>query len=290
MTDVEQEELKFGPDEFNEDRKAILNELAKYADGYECEMGFESTSTTPTDLGTVFRQMKEESASFSPVPEVFAISKKQLTAKGLRPKEEIQQLLEANDFYAVTFAVTLFPKMDWYFYRLDCQITLYGDGGIPIAFDIYPYDEWETLLKANLKLDVGIDEELRFSSEVPNNVPKLTGNIKARVNTGLGFVVPPRNYELQRAKIQARGRRNSEVFVRMSGAEYFQQTEPKVGIVLQVPKGCRSVRAQGLLTARRSPSILTAAVGSLFADLPTKLKSWLGLGAPLRGQTDWTII
>jgi hypothetical protein len=287
--DDEDLELRVG---FSEaDRLTYIRDLAYLAQGYH-----EHLSGAPQgaaqDLSKKIIQLKDETANFGPTPEVIRLDEAAFAARNLAPGATVKALLQQDDFYAITFAVTLFPKVDWQFDRLECQIELNSGGSapLPVAFDVYPYDEWNTIVQLNMKLDVGVDEQFKFDAQLPPGTPGLSGQVRARVNAGLGIVVPPRDYSLRRATVVSRGRGNSQVFWRLLGTGYFEQTEPRLGLVVRVPKGVPSVRADGVLAAYRTANFWTAALGSLFQDLPDRIRSWLGRGSPLYGQASWTLV
>jgi hypothetical protein len=276
---------------YEADRLGDIDLLAKYAAGFQSYLA-DAPPPAQGGLGAVIPLLKDEVASFG-VPEVVPLAHTDPATGGLRPSATPAADPTKYDYYAVTFPVTLFPKLDWQFDRLECQIELSpgaGESRPAIAFDIYPADEWDTIAKIGMEVNVGIDEAFQFRGQLPEGAPVLSGEASARTNASLRFVVPPRNYSLQRATVLSRGRGNSEVFWRLLGANYFRRDEPRFGIVLQVPKGVAAVTARGSLAAYRTSLFWSAALGSLLDDLPARIKSWLRRGSPLYGQASWPLV
>jgi hypothetical protein len=278
----------------NFDREKLAEEAALLARAHKGVLGNPTQRVDPSALSAKLLKLKEESAGFGPNPEVLRLDEVALAARGITPGSRLRQLLGEADFYAVTFAVTLFPKVDWRFDRLEAQVEFSAPGTdaarAPVAFDLYPQDEWDTLVRANVHLEVGVTEGLEFACSVPANAAGLSAAAQAKVAGGASFVVPPRDYGLRRAKVLSRGRGNAEVFWRLYDAAYLERQEPQLGVVLKVPKGGRPVRARGTLAAYRSAKFWTAALGALFADFTERLHSWISAGTPLYGHGDWTVV
>lgn len=276
------------------DREMLAESAARLAGAHRGHLGESKQFGDLADLAAKLLSLKDESASFGPHPEVLRLDEAALAERGVTSGAHIRQLLDEAEFYSVTFAVTLFPKVDWQFDRLEAQVEFGGPKtdatSTPVAFDLFPEDEWETLVRANMHLEVGVTEGLEFACGAPANVAGLNAAAQAKFAGGTRFVVPPRDYGLRRAKILSRGRGNSEVFWRLYDTGYLERQEPQLGVVLKVPNGSRPVRARGTLAAYRSAKFWTAALGTLFADFPERLRSWFTAGTPLYGHGDWILV
>ncbi len=241
------------------------------------------------DVVAVLRDLKQEKASFGPRPEVLPLGLATLEAQGIVPDHRVRTLLERFDFYSVTFPITLFPKRGWAFDRLECQVE-FNPGESPkrrpLAHDVFPSSSWETLAHAQLKLEVGVTEGLEFRT------PKLDAVVASaeaagKLAAGARFVFPPRDYHVKRARILSRGRDDCEVLWRLDDAEFFEEDEPRLGVVLKVPRGVHPVRARGLLAAYRSFRMLSSSLGELVEYMSERARKFFQNGAPLVDRGQW---
>lgn len=243
------------------------------------------------DVIAVLRDLKQEKASFGPRPEVLPLGLDTLEAQGIVPDHRVRALLERFDFYSVTFPITLFPKRGWAFDRLECQVEFNpGESAErrPLAHDIFPSSSWQTLARAQLKLEVGITEGLEFRT------PKLDAVVASAVAAGklaagARFVFPPRDYHVKRARILSRGKDDCEVLWRLDDAEFFEEDEPRLGVVLKVPRGVHPVRASGVLAAYRSFRLLSSSLGDLVKHLSERVRHFFQKGAPLFNRGQWEL-
>lgn len=276
-----------------EDRDSVLDEAIAAAEslGPLLRRTQRVRSASAPDAADLLRSLKEEKAGFGPRPEVLPLTAEALAARGTAVDGRVTALLERFDFFAVTLPVTLFPRRGWSFDRLECRLELNpGETAErrPIAHDIYPASEWETLAKANMKLEVGITEGLEFKAKSPGLVI-LGAEAAARLDAGAGFVFPPRDYCIKRAKVLSRGREDCEVFWRLDGDSFFEADEPRLGVVLKVPKGVTQVRAVGILAAYRSFNTLSADLADLVGYLGQRVKTFFEKGAPLVDRREWEL-
>ncbi|MCP4655080.1 MAG: hypothetical protein GY856_06630, partial [bacterium] len=71
-------------------------------------------------------------------------------------------------------------------------------------------------------------------------------------------------------------------------AEFFEEDEPRLGVVLKVPRGVHPVGASGVLAAYRSFRMLSSNLGDLVEYLSERVRNYFQKGVPLvdRGQWD----
>lgn len=270
------------------DRAALFDEAIATAESLPpMRSGRVRSGAGPADL---LRELKEEKAGFGPRPEVLPLTAEGLAARGVPLDDRVRALLDRFDFHAVSFPVTLFPRRGWGFDRLECRVELNpGDPPErrPVAHDVYPASDWETLARANLRLEVGVTEALEFRARLAG--PPIPGvDVSGKLASGASFVFPPRDYCVKRARIVSRGRDDCEVFWRLDGASFFEEDEPRLGLILKVPRGT-TPRASGLLAAYRSFRSLSADLGDLVSYLGDRVRTFFEKGAPLVDRKEWEL-
>lgn len=275
-----------------EERGLLLDEAMAAAEAHRSDLRRPSRGQrSGSDVLAVLADLKEEKAAFAPVPEVLPLAAEALAARGIALDHRVKALLDRFDFFLVTFPLTLFPRRGWSFNRLECQVEL-GPGEPPqrrpLAHDVFPASSWQTLASANLRLQVGVTEELEFRTN-RIEVPMVTADVGAQLDAGARFVLEPRDYCIKKARLLSRGRDDAEVFWRLDDAEFFREDEPRLAIVLKVPVGVTPVRAVGRMAAYRSFDVLSADLGVLFDYLGERVKTFFRNGAPLTDRGDWVL-
>ncbi len=280
------------------DRDALLDEAVEAArrvasrEGVARSAGSRSFGAPEADVLGVLQALKKEKAAFGPRPEVLPLDAEALKARGVELDSRVKALLERFDFHAVTFPVTLFPKRGWAFDRLECQVE-FNPGEAPerrpLAHDVFPGSDWETLAKATMHLEIGVTEALEFRAKAA--VPLLaSAGAEGKLDSGAGFVFPPRDYHVKRARLVSRGKDTSEVLWRLDNEKFFQEDEPRLGVILKVPKGVAPVKAKGVLAAYRSFRTLSADLGDVLNYLGDRVKNFFRKGAPLVDRGEWALV
>ena len=221
-----------------EDREAFLDELAHVVKSHTVSLNLESKidqDEYTKKLLSRIEEMKQEMVSddtvrFSPVLQVSPLKKNLFTELGLTIQPFLSQLMRRYDFYYVKIPITIFPKGGWVFEHLECRISMNPNQPSrerPLAYQIFPNSQWETVVKANQELSVGLDENFSFKT------PKLpvafatqglvSADIQLDTNAGARFLLGPFNYIIRRPKIQTAGIGDAEVIWRLDGEEYFQE-------------------------------------------------------------------
>jgi len=292
---MEDEKLSFDFEDL--DRDALIDEAVEVFQGAasleSMPRSTRNRSFSPeTDILGVLQALKAEKAAFGPRPEVLPLDSDALRAKGVDLGSRVKALLERFDFYDVTFPVTLFPKRGWAFDRLECQVE-FNPGESPdrrpLAHDIFPGSDWETLAKATMHLEIGITEALEFRAKA--TVPSVTSaGAEGKFAAGASFLFPPRDYHVKRARLVSSGKNASEVLWRLDDESFFEEDEPRLGVILKVPKGVTPIKATGVLAAYRSFNKLGADLGDLVDYLSERVRSFFRKGAPLVDRGEWELI
>ncbi|HSS50642.1 MAG TPA: hypothetical protein VLX28_17020 [Thermoanaerobaculia bacterium] len=290
---MEDERLSFDIEDL--DRDALIDEAVQAVqEGASLEGVMRSTrsrsfNTPEADVLGVLQALKTEKAAFGPRPEVLPLDSEALKSQGVALDGRVKGLLERFDFYDVTFPVTLFPKRGWAFDRLECQVE-FNPGEKPerrpLAHDIFPGSDWQTLAKATMHLEIGITEILEFRAKAA--VPSLaSAGAEGKFAAGASFFFPPRDYHVKRARLVSSGKNASEVLWRLDDESFFEEDEPRLGVILKVPKGVKPVKAKGVLAAYRSFRTLSLDLGDLMDYLSERVRNFFRKGAPLVDRGEW---
>jgi hypothetical protein len=287
-------ELDFQPDE----RRFFLQEMATVARDYKSSLGPEDAVLSPQEaddfsqhVQRLMKQFEEDTAKFSPVRDIVPLRKKHFADHGLEVPAHIAHLMRRFDFYLLHIPITLVPRPGWAFVQLDC-IVEFNPGKPPaeraVAYQVFPQEEWQDVIRASQGLAVGLDENLEFKVDMGRleiELPGLSAAERAKVGAKAagtaGLILGPFNYRIRRPKIIAKGRRNVQVLWRLEGEEYFEEEEPRLGVVLQVPKEVSRVDVVGVLKACKDFHRLTANVRHLLPYVKERTKSFFEKGAPL---------
>jgi len=280
------------------DRQMFLQELADVAHSYKTQLGSKAQAGEDSDhLLELTSELGKEVAEFSPKLSVLPLKKTLFTDLKLEMPPYTVNLLKRFNFYLVDFPITLFPRPGWGFVRLECRVEFNPgrpSAERPIAYQIFPHEEWQDILHAWQSLAVGLDENFEFkidSAQLPEqqlnlNVPAKAA-IELKMAGKMGLILGPFNYYVRRPKILSQGRGNVKVMWRLEGEEQIMQTEPRLGVVLQVPKHVSRVDAIGAMAVFRTFHFFTAELGDLLDFLSKPTKNFLENGAPATDKKPW---
>jgi hypothetical protein len=289
--------LDFRPDE----RKLFLQEMAAVARDYKSSLGPTDTVRSlqeADDLSQHFERLmktlEESTATFSPVCDIVRLRKKHFADHSLKVPARITDLMRRFDFYLLHVPITLVAKAGWAFIQLDCIIEFNpgrSPAERPVAYQVFPQEEWQDVIRASQGLAVGLDENLEFKVDIGRlevELPELSAEARAKVGTRAagkaGLILGPFNYRIRRPKIISRGRGNVQVYWRLESEEHFEEEEPQLGVVLQVPKEVSRVDVIGVLKACRDFHTFTANVRHLLRYLTDRTRNFFELGAPITDE------
>jgi hypothetical protein len=211
-------------------------------------------------------------------------------------------LLQQYNFYLVHFPLTLVPHNDWEFDWLECRVAFNQDRPPkeqPVIYQIFPEQEWQEVLHAWESLEVGLDQNLEFKLD-PTRIPDLQvildqlklpvkASIEAKLAGKGGLLMGPFEYRLKKARVISQGRGNMMAIWRLYGKEQVLYREPRLGIVLQVPKSVNVVSAEGRLFVQRTYPMprFRGDWQDLKTQVAEKLHSFIDRGAPLEARRPW---
>src|SRR5438094_870079 len=148
------------------DRHLYLQELADIARDYRSALGPEERrGGATTALQDLTAELGKESVVFSPTLPVRPLTMKLISDLHVEIPPHVGNLLRVSRFYLVDFPITMFPRPGWAFVRLDC-IVEFNPGATspkrPTAYQIFPDEKWEEVMRAWQGFKLGVDENLEF--------------------------------------------------------------------------------------------------------------------------------
>lgn len=279
------------------DRNALLQQAAQVFDERRITLSEGGgTVSGPSDEGAAVRDFMEDVAEFAGFPVVHQITDSDFLAQQRKVPVPFVQLAKDFQFYWLYFPTVLFPRHSWAFNRLELKIVMKapsaGPHEQPQAHQILPAQQFQTLLTADMRLEVRLDENFQFTAKpslpAGAGVP-ISGNLlaDAKVAAQAGLVAGPFTYRVKKAKIQHTAVGAETVFWRLDGAEFFQDDSPEIIVIVRVPKGLKDMKISAAMQAHRFFPLASAPFQKAITMLPALLKSFFSSGAPVTSQASW---
>jgi hypothetical protein len=211
----------------------------------------------------------------------------------------LAQMTRDFDFHWVRFPVSLFAAPGWRFDRLEMAVAFSAEGGAevqPKAYQILPNRDFQQLIDADTRFEVGIDEGFQFaahaSPKVEVGLAGATASAKADVNgaTGAKLVAGPFHYRIRRARIDHSDTGLGRVFWRIDGDACLEEGAPAIVVVAQLPKRAgRPVKVEVAVQASRFFSYARASLKDVVAGLPDRIRRFFQGGAPVRATASYDL-
>ncbi len=264
----------------------------------------ESTEAEPSPAAALLEELKttkNEAAEFSKELGLLQLQSAEFEKHGLQLDPAVSALMERFDFYLLRVPVTLIPRPGFLFWRLHCVLELNPgrEAQLPVAYSVFPTEDWATILKAHQSAQVGVDERLAFRGEFgPLNVGSAPAGAQAEaglstdLSGGFGLTVGRFDYHIQRPNVLARGKGSSKVRWTLDGKNQFKREDLELAIVMQVPNTVQEVSASAALLAYREFDGLMAQFKDVWEMLKSRFLSreareFFDAGAPIPDQRDW---
>lgn len=295
------ENLGFSFDMKDIDRSALLTEAANRLDLFgSVVLGDESSPKKETPEGNLARALLGDVARFTGFPDVYKITDKDFLMKNLKVPVKFKELTEKYNFYWLYFPIALFPRQNWAFNRLELAIEFNPGASAahsrPKAYEILPMKRFQTLLEVSDHLEVRLDENFEFSAksgkleaELLGAGGKLDAGVDVKAAAGMGVVAGPFVYSIRKAKIEHTPTGMESVFWRLDGPEFFQENDPPIVVIAQVPIETKEVKIAAAMQAYRHFNYLSAPLQDAIKELPKALRGFFKGGLPLRDEASWDI-
>ncbi len=242
-------------------------------------------------------ELGKEVARFAPKLDVRRIDEHHFAARHMKVPTDLADLIKRFDFFLVNIPVTLVPAPGAGFSDLECRVRFNPDdpgSKRPVAYEVFPQEQWRDILSLHGSLQVGLDAGLRFKVDpVPLlatlGVPELPvdARVVALAKGSSGFVVGPFTSTLRRQVVLCRGQGNVEVIWQLRGKDVVGREEPRLGIVLKVPKGTARVDIVGAMRVRHDQRFLAGVFRRLLALVKEPTEKFLRAGAPVDDSRLW---
>ena len=278
-----QDSLAFDFDFAQQDRAALLNEASRSIRDLHGELGDAgepSAGAAETAATRLLQQLNQEIARFGDHPDVLQLTEKDFTAHGLQVPVQFTELEHDYAFYWTRVPLVLKALEAQPFVRLKCGLEFNPgeDAHLrPKARMILPDKKFKTLLEVNDSVEFRIGENFEFQPSLPK-LPVGTASIDAKAAAKLGFVAGPFTYRLRRVQVDHSPTGSATVFWSLDGSEFFQENDPEMIVVLQVPREVKQVKIAAAMQAYHSFRALSATLGEVVAYLKRRLKNFVEAG------------
>ncbi len=287
------------------DRRALLADAAERLNVLSGYLGPDAAGGEPEGAGVssaiespqarLLKELREDVAQFTDYPIVEKITTNTFTDRGLAVPVRFQELARTSNLYCIHFPIVLFPKRGWAFNRLTASIEFNpGDPEArlrPKAYRILPEREFQTQLEAKTHLEFNLDENLEFKTGVDGaGAPaNFSAGASAKVGAGIGIIAGPFTYRVVRAKIEHSAVGLAKVIWRLDGAEFFQEDDFPLVVVLSVPKETKQVTIAAAMQASRHFNTLSADLLEVFKELGRRFRRFAEAGMPIEDTKSWDI-
>lgn len=280
-------------------RAQLLQQAAKTVAALGSDLGDGDGAPEPTAgeaaAARLFQQLDGEVAEFGAFPEIVPMAAEHFTAAGLKTPDRFVELSKTHRFYWVRIPFTLKPMDNLPFTRLKCGIEFNPGEGAghlrPVAQMILPDRKFQKLLESHtrLTLDIGEDFEFEAKGEGEAGGAKVAGGVDVKAAAGAGFTAGPFTYTLKKAKLDHTGSGTEKVFWSLDGAEFFEEEEPVLVVVLRLPLAVDHLSIAAALQASHEFRPLATNVGAFLELLGDRLANFFRKGAPAADKKVWDL-
>ena len=272
-------------------RSALLLEAAERLDRLAGHLG--ETDAEPDPYGQLLRDLAADTAEFAAYPDLRplpAVSPSQATASSF-------MLQDRFSFWWLRVPLLLFPRRNWAFNRLEVRVEFSPQEQRadlrPKVFDILPNRRFDTVMRAGAHVLLSVGADGHFSVETPEITASLPpaglvsagAGAQAQASVGAQAGFGPVQFRAVAARVDHSAEGLDKVFWRLDGAEFFQENQPELVVVLQVPHGVDTATVVGVLQAYRRFNLFPAGLQAAIRQLPEAFRVFFAQGAPLDART-----
>ena len=282
------------------DRAELIVESAAELDVLSGVYGAQDSSERAPEA-RLARMLSEEFAELPHHPDVLEITAADFAASGHEVPLTFSRRAETNAFYWMRLPLTLRPKLDWAFSRLELAVEFNPEDDEPasqrpVAYAILPNRDFADRFQARATLDVAFNAAFELTAGLPEvTIPigapvavTTAAEASARLGAGLG-VTTQYEWRLQKARIDHTETGLPRVFWRIDGTQFFAQEVPTPIVVVQVPRAAGRLEVAAAMQAYRHVSLLNASLAQKITELPGRLKAFFTGGSPLRDERSWDL-
>jgi hypothetical protein len=187
--------------------------------------------------------------------------------------------------------LTLFPKRDRGFTRVECIVELSagGDGDAPRVLQVLPKDRSEVVATAAMGASLDLDTNVKLGIPLPLPGGSAVSSAAAHVygKAEAAFVYEARRIFTATEIVGgtgARWRLEDPSRPDRVGVESHQ-----LMMVIAVKNGATALRAAGYLQAYSDTQWLTSSVGGFWQNLAASVRKFFQRGAPVEAYAEWEV-
>jgi hypothetical protein len=237
----------------------------------------------------LLRELSSDTAEFAAHPDVRPLP-------AVSPSVEAVTAFKLENrfsFWWLRIPLVLFPRRNWAFTRLEVRIEFSPDEPRPElrpkAFDILPNRRFDAVLKAGAHAQLSVGADGHFAVRTPDVLVPVGGGAglaagagaQAQASVGTQVAFGPIDFRAVAARVDHTAPGLEKVFWRLDGSEFFQENQPELIVVLQVPHDVTSATVRGVLQAYRRFNLFPAPLQAAIRQLPEALRVFFQQGAPL---------
>ncbi|MFP2903873.1 hypothetical protein ACLESD_02130 [Pyxidicoccus sp. 3LFB2] len=198
---------------------------------------------------------------------------------------------DGYSLWRVDLPLTLFPKRDSGFSRIECRVEFSTDEESPDAFHVLqllPEQGSEVKSRAELSGSLQIDTLVNLGIWVPHPTARSTADAAVERYGNDGLRPPVSEGVRRRAKTE---------LLRGTGARWYLEAlaQPPVrgaeshqlGVILAVKPGAPALHAAGSLLACSDEDWMSQSVGSILREFNSDVRDFFKRGAPAEGYGAW---
>lgn len=248
-----------------------------------------------TDIGDFAREFANDVAEVQK-PQIYRLDAALLDRDRSDVPVEAGELVRAHRFYWLSLPVSLWARPGWGFNRLEAKAQFDAEGGAT-TFDLLPDQAFATRFSLNASLDLGVDAGMRFSAQAPVlavGMPGVAGasadaKAQASAEAKTKLVVGPFDYKLTAARVRHSPPGLDHAFWRLDSAEYVDERDPGLRVVVRIPKETESMKVTVTIQARRYFAVMNARFQEAVSSLPAAIANFFKGGTPLGASGTWDL-
>lgn len=297
----EQSSLGFSVSMEDIDRDDLLAQAALALDAQYSPLGAAYATLPETPVGAFVRDLKNDIAAFDKKGNLYPykITKADFTACGAEVPVRFLKLAQDFNFYEMRIPFNLWPRRDWAFNYLEMQVELDAPGDSqPAIYQILPAKQFQNIVSLDGRLEVRLGENFEFQAStppivVPTGIPGVGASAQAEVDASVkssaGLIIGPFIFHWKKSKVNNDGVGTRRVFWRIDGAEFFQEKDLNLVVVVQMPKTVKQLRVDASMIAGRYFNLANSNLQRAVKQLPEALRTFFQNGAPIPDQHSWNL-
>ncbi len=297
---MKQQNLDFSFDMEGIDRRSLLEEAARELDACHAVLGGSSGKMLESPEGALVRSMMEDVAKFGPFPTVYKITDKDFIGSRSGLPFRFVELTKDYNFYWLQVPLFLYPRAHWAFNCLEVLLHFSAKGPDPYTqpkiYQIFPAKKFVPLLETGFSLEVGFDENFELAARTSQLTADLgcvqgsmAGGMGAKVGSQMGFKVGPLYHRTKKVIIDHSSTGTNEVFWLLKGTEFFENDDPQLIVVVEIPRTTRDVLVEARMQAARYFTFASAGLQQDIQYLPEAIRTFFRNGIPLEDRALWDI-